>query len=221
MKIIGRTVAVALAAMSAQFVSGEDGVWSDPAFVFLRPETSSFWRTATNSVVTLPVKYPEGATSAALTVKGAGYSRTYADIPEGDFDLELPAADSPENENVYELALSFNDGRTVHTAKMGLIQGLMPDGEGATRCITSKDGVKWCKTRSRAVVPIPFGTKSFSVVVNGKKVDDGSGLDGAQGWYALSGLKTSDTIDLSMTGKDETADAGLVCRNPNFTVVIK
>ena len=86
--IVGMLVVVA--AMFAQPVLAEDGAWSDPAFVFLKPETSSFWRTATNSVVTLPVKYPEGATSADLTVNGVGYSRMYADIPEGDFDLELP-----------------------------------------------------------------------------------------------------------------------------------
>lgn len=216
--IVGMLVVVA--AMFAQPVLAEDGAWSDPAFVFLKPETSSFWRTATNSVVTLPVKYPEGATSADLTVNGVGYSRMYADIPEGDFDLELPVADSPENENVYELALSFNDG-TVRTAKLGLIQGLMTDGNGATRCIAPKDGARWSKTRSRAVMPIPYGMKSFSVVVNGKEVDDGFGLDGAQGWYALSGLKTGDTIDLSLSKEGETVNASLICRNPNFTVVIK
>ena len=43
-----------------------DGLTSDPAFVFLAPETSYFWRTATNSVMSLPVEFPEGATSATL-----------------------------------------------------------------------------------------------------------------------------------------------------------
>ena len=58
-------------------------------------------------------------------------------------------------------------------------------------------------------------------MVNGKEVDDGFGLDGAQGWYALSGLKTGDTIDLSLSKEGEEVNASLVCRNPNFTVVIK
>ena len=44
--IVGMLVVVA--AMFAQPVLAEDGAWSDPAFVFLKPETSSFWRTATN-----------------------------------------------------------------------------------------------------------------------------------------------------------------------------
>ncbi len=219
MKVIGKA-AVAMAAITAQLVMGEDPAWSDSAFVFLRTETSSFWRTATNSVVSLPVKYPDGARSADITVNGVGYSRTYKDVPEGEFILELPAADSPENENVYELRLSFDDG-TVRTAKLGLVQGLMSGGDGSTHCIVPKAGAKWNKMRSKAVLPIPYGMKSFSVMVNGKEVADDTGLAGARGWYALSGVKTGDRIDLFMSTEDEAANASLVCRNPNFTIVIK
>ena len=193
---------------------------SNAAFVFLRPETSSFWRTATNSTVSLPVKYPDGATSAELVVGGAGYSRTYANIPEGYFELELPAAEAPEKENVYDLVLSFNDG-TMQTAKLGLIQGLKPGAEGATRCLSSMNAAKWGRTRSRAVFPVPYGTGSFEVFLNGEKIAEESGLDGSQGWYALSGMKTGDNVAISASAEDVEMEASLYCRNPNFTVVIK
>ena len=94
---------------------------SEPTFIFLKPETSSFWNTATNSSMTLPIDYPNGASVATLSVKGVDYDRTYLNITEDSFDLELPAPDSPKTENVYDLTLTFNDG-TVRTAKLGLIQ---------------------------------------------------------------------------------------------------
>ena len=37
---------------------------SDSAFVILRPETSSFWTTATNSSMSVPVEYPKSSQSA-------------------------------------------------------------------------------------------------------------------------------------------------------------
>ena len=43
---------------------------SEPTFVSLRPETSSFWHTATNNVMTLPIDNPVGANSASLSVMG-------------------------------------------------------------------------------------------------------------------------------------------------------
>ena len=51
---------------------------SEPTFVFLRPETSSFWNTATNSTMTLPIDYPSGATKALYS----GKSQTIANVNE-------------------------------------------------------------------------------------------------------------------------------------------
>ena len=222
-KVKWKTVlATFAAAMSVQTACGASEMTSDPQFVFLRPETSSFWRTATNSTISLPVKFPEGATSAELTVEAAGYSRTYTDIAEGMYDLELPAADAPEKENVYRLTLLFDDDAgTVRTAKLGLVQGLMPDAEGATRCIAPQDGAKWNRTRSRAVLPVPYGMTSLSVAVNGSETVDAAELDGAQGWYAVSGLKTGDKVSVAMTADGEDRSALLTVRNPNFSVIIK
>ena len=93
-------------------------VSSEPTFVFLRPETSSFWNTATNSTMTLPIDYPSGATKATLTVSGVDYSRVYPDIaaPQASIEIDLPMPDSPQAENVYELSLTFDNGATPPTA---------------------------------------------------------------------------------------------------------
>ena len=98
--------------------------------VYLRPETSSFWHTATNSTMTLPVDFPFGASSATLTIAGAfGYSQTIPDITASSVTVTLPEArmdgSSPATEDVYDITLEFNDG-TVQTAKLGRNR---PDGK--------------------------------------------------------------------------------------------
>ena len=162
------------------------GDTSEATTIFIRDEIFSFWRTATNSTVTLPIDFPSGASSAALTVTGARYSRTYANLAAGSFDLALPPATSPDTENVYDLALAFNDG-TVRTAKLGLIKGLTDNAEGTTRCIVPFTARAWTKAKRQAVLPIPYGTTSFTVSLDGgEAVVTDTGLDGAQGWYVLS-----------------------------------
>ena len=159
------------------------GDTSAPAFVFLRPETSSFWHTATNSTMVLPVDLPSGATKAMLSVTGVEYSAAYENVQEGMFHLALPAATSPQSENVYELTLSFDDG-TVRKAKLGLVQGRLADAQGATRCVVPKASASWKRVKRRAVLPVPYGTTSFSI--NGEPVD--TGLGGDQGWFAIGPL---------------------------------
>lgn len=64
-------------------------VESARTFVFLKPEASSFWQTAKGSRMTVPVDFPDGATSATLTVRGAGYQKSYAIDPLGGGALNL------------------------------------------------------------------------------------------------------------------------------------
>lgn len=162
---------------------------SDPSFVIIRPETSSFWHTATNSVMTVPVELPAGASSATLTVRGLGYSHVYENLSGGDFTFSLPEPTSPEKENVYDLELTF-DNSVTRTAKLGLIQGLAAGGEGSTRYRgNSRNARSWEKVGDRAVLPIPYGTQTLEA--NGVSQD--LGLDGAQGWYALGGIPAGDT----------------------------
>ena len=172
---------------------------SEPTLVFIRPETSSFWNTATNNVMTVPIDFPSGATTATLTVSGVGYSATYADIEKGtdSYTFTLPPANSPQTENVYDLALSFDDG-TVRRAKLGLIEGLSPNAEGTTRCLAPANGRVWESVKGgRAVLPVPYGAEQISVTVNGETRTEPTGLNGAQGWFAL-GISGGDQVSLSM-----------------------
>ena len=200
---------------------------SEPTLVFMRPETSSFWNTATNNTMTVPVDFPSGATTATLTVSGFGYAATYADIQKGtdsfgtdSFTFALPAADSPQTENVYDLTLTFNDG-TVRRAKLGLIEGLSPNAEGTTRCLAPANGHVWSRVKGgRAVLPIPHGTTSFSVTVNGETRTEDTGLNGAQGWYAL-GLHSGDVASLSMIANGLPYSASLLGVRDGFVVVFQ
>jgi len=196
-KIAG-VVGAAVVSVAVSATAEVTELTSDPTLVFTRPETSSFWNTATNNVMTVPVDFPSGATAATLTISGIGYSDTYGNIEKGtdSFTFALPPANSPQTENVYDLTLSFNDG-TVRTAKLGLIDGYSPNAEGTTRCLAPSNGRVWGKVRDRAVLPIPYGTTSFSVTVNGEPQSADTGLNGAQGWYAL-GVKPGDEVSLSM-----------------------
>lgn len=219
-KTTGRAGALSmLAAACACAAFGSADMTSDPKFVFLDTKTSSFWRTATNHVVTLPVRYPDGATTATLTVVGSSWSMT-TNPPAGFFDLILPEPSSPETEDVYDLTLSFNDG-TVRSAKLGLIQGLMPDAEGATRCVIPEGRRNWRKIHRHAVLPIPYGAESFSVTVNGQAIASDSGLDGAKGWYALDGVGVGDSVSVSFMLGGIGQFASLLCGGNGFMLFFR
>ena len=168
---------------------------SEGAFIFLDKGTSSYWHTATNCVLALPIEKPEGATSATLSVTGLRYSATYANITASPFLLTLPAATSTATENVYDLTLTFNDaGATVRMARLGLIRGYDASTVALTRCLAPKEWRKWGWVKGRrAVFPIPYGMTSFTV---GGVVTD-TGLGGDQGWYALD-VPGGQTIPLTL-----------------------
>ena len=190
---------------------------SEPTFVFLRPETSSFWNTATNSTMTLPIDYPSGATKATLTVNGVGYNRVYSNLTGTSIEIDLPAPDSPKTENVYELSLAFDNGAAPRTAKLGLIKGLDSGAKGSTRCIAPAQGKVWSTATDRAVLPIPYGTTSFTV--NG--VEHDTGLDGAQGWYALSPIERGETITLSCLANGVSYAASILGGGNGFMLIFR
>ena len=190
---------------------------SEPTFVFLRPETSSFWNTATNSTMTLPIDYPSGATKATLTVNGVGYTRVYPNLTADSIEIDLPVPDSPKAENVYELSLTFDNGAPSRTAKLGLIKGLDSGAKGSTRCIAPAQGKVWSTATDRAVLPIPYGTTSFTV--NG--VEHDTGLGGAQGWYALSPIAPGATITLSCLADGVSYAASVMGGGDGFFMILK
>jgi hypothetical protein len=208
---------VAMSSFTAVLAASE--MMSARMFVHVRPEMNSFWRTATNNVVELPVDMPRTAKTATLHVEGSGYERTYSGLPGGVFRLELPEASSPERENVYRLTLSFDDG-TERTAVLGVIEGMRTADEGcSTRCRFSGDGLTWKKTASRFVIPVPYGTGSISVPGALAAVVPGE-FDGAQGWCALAaGAYGKLSIAAALPDSEMSADV-LVC-NPGCVMVLR
>ena len=194
---------------------------SDPTFVFVRPELSSFWNTATNTTLTLPIDYPVGTSSATLTVSGAGYSaKTFPNITGSSFTLTLPAPVSPQTENVYDFTLTFDDG-TVRRAKLGLVKSFAMDSEGTTRCLAPTDGDLWNGVKKRAVMPIPYGTTSFTMSVNGGAVTNvDTGLNGAQGWYALKS-EAGNSVSLSLEADGIDYFATLLVQGDGFFFIVK
>ena len=215
--MIARKMATLVGAAMVSVAVPAETIESEPTFVFLRPETSSFWNTATNNTMTVPIDYPAGATSATLAIRGLAYQRDYLNITGVDeFSFELPAATSPETENVYDLTLTFDDG-TERTAKLGLVQGLSPDSEGTTRCLAPSGSKVWSRAKGRAVLPIPYGMTSFRV--NGEDVD--TGLDGAQGWYALGKIDPNESVSLSMTAGGVEYAASLLGGGAGLMLIFK
>ena len=220
----GKTIrqVASLIGASLLTVTALGGDTSAPAFVFLRPETSSFWTTATNSTMALPIDYPDGSTEATLTVSGAGYrTRTYPNITGDSYTLVLPAPDSPQAENVYELTLTFDDG-TTRTAKLGLVQSFATDSEGCTRCLAPAGRKEWNVIIKRAVMPIPYGTTSFTLSLNGgawTNVDTGL-KGGAQGWYALMSA-IGDTMSLSLVADGVNYAATLLGTGNGLKVIVQ
>ena len=205
------------AAMLSSMLYGVE-LMSERTFVFLRPETSSFWHTATNSTLTLPVYYPIGATRAALTVSGVKYSySTNLPANTAEFDLELPAPTSPQSENVYDLTLTFDNGAS-RTARLGLVQGQSPDLEGTTRCLAPAEGREWSTVNKQAVLPIPYGATSLSVEVGGETtVTD---LDGSQGWHALR-VPGGKELSLSLLGDGFSHAVPLFGLSDGMTVIVQ
>ena len=196
-----------LAAVGAVLLSaGVLAADSASSFVFVNHDTSSLWRTARSKSVTVPVDFPDGATSATLAVEGVGYSANYEIAAPGPYAFQLPEATSPGAENTYTLTLTFDRG-PGKTARLSLIAGLEDGAAGSTRCL-SQDNRGWPRVSgNRFTVPVPYGATSLEV--NGTPVD--TGLGGAQGFLTLSGLPA--VMDLVVPETTYHAD---IVRMPGF-----
>lgn len=189
---------------------------SGRTFVHLRPEMNSFWRTATNNVVELPIDMPHSAKTATLRVEGTGYERTYPDLPEGSYRLELPEAAAPDKEDVYTLTLTFDNG-TERTARVAVIQGR---DNCVARCLVDPSSLDWRRASRRAVIPVaydPSGTSEISV--NGTRID--TGLDGAQGWCVLNDIAVGKTYSLAYEADDIVRTVDIVGYVKHFSIIIR
>lgn len=209
-------LALALLALPQQ-VSAATGDTSDPTFVYVNPKSCYHWHTATNSTMVLPICFPFGASSATLSVNGSIYA---SGITADSVTVNLPAPRFGLTEDVYELSLAFDNGKT-YTTRLGLLKGFSDCNTGLTRCIAPSGGRAWGKVDRLAVIPVPYGLSSFSVALNGgtaSSVD--AGLDGAAGWYAMM-LSGRTTAELAATAPDESLAASLWGAARIFTVSFK
>jgi hypothetical protein len=175
---------------------------SGRTFVILRPETSSFWTTATNSSMSVPVDFPKNSRSAKLEVSAdvGSYRFVLENITADSCSIVLPAAIAPRSENVYRLKLTFDDG-SVRTAKLAVVQGIRPGNEGSARCVVPYGALRWNRIYGRVVLPVPYGCTSLAI--NGRREE----LDGSQGWYALDGGVAGGSTEVSaiMDGEEYSA----------------
>lgn len=198
--------AALLATASAMCMAG-NAATSDPTPVFLRPAESSFWRTATNASFTVNIDYPEGATSAELTVKGMHYAVTVPNVTARQCDLTLPKATSPETEDVFDLILAFDNGVT-NVASVGVIQG-SGVAEPVTTRVLPPVPRKWGRAKGSSVLPIPSPTATLTI--DGEQVPAvGTGWYGWKptefGTYVLRLEDGAEPVEVSV----EVKDSGLV-----------
>jgi hypothetical protein len=71
-------------------------------------------------------------------------------------------------------------------------------------------------------MPIPYGTTSFTMSVNGGAVTNvDTGLNGAQGWYALSPIAKGDSVSLSYIANGVSHVADILGGGDGFFVILK
>lgn len=207
-------LALGLASLGFGAVAEEQGVnaamgESAPAFVWVQPEVSTFWHTATNHVLTVPVVFPEGASVATLSVCGDKFSANYEVQKAGvctDCTISLPEVKSQFDEDVFVLELRFDDeAGTVRNARLGLVRSGVSGNEGETRCLAPVNSRKWSKTAGCAVFWVPYDMTSLTV--DGEDFDPQ--LNGDQGWCALTGLTLDHLARVEMVAGGETYSTDL------------
>ena len=202
MKLNVMTAIAAGVALAGSALASDTG---DALLLF--KESGSFWHTATNSTLTVPLDFKDGATSATLTVRGSAYVRVYEGITTDEFTFALPPAEDIAHEDVYELSLVFDNG-TEMSARLGLPCGIAPGAEGATRCIAERS-TRWPKTYGNGLIPVP--AEMTALAVDGSPVtDETPGFTGAQGWLALGEVEKETTVDLSLLTGGQAVERTLI-----------
>lgn len=209
--------AVLTAAAMLPLMAVAAGNTSDPMFVYVNPKSCYHWHTATNSTMVLPVCFPSGASSATLSVNGAVQA---SGITTDSVTVNLPSPRCGSQEDVYELSLGFDNGKT-YTTRLGLVCGYTESDTGSTRCLAPSGDSAWGKMDSLAVIPVPYGTTSLTAALNGgiaTPVD--TGLGGAAGWYALR-LKGGSTVDLAAETPEGDFVASLSGASTGFFLIVR
>lgn len=203
---------ISLTAFAIGAVAWADGAISDPTMVMTRTDDSFFWRTAFGSTVTLAWEFPEGATSADITVSGLHFEREWEDLTTNALEVVLQEPATDADEDVYTMTIAFDDG-TVRTAKIGRVRGAGSD-EGTTRVLADDAGKRWQRLPGTAVLPIPQGSSVISI--DGQEVE--TGLEGAQGWFGLGAL--SGTTPVAVTFESVDGDLAALLYRPGGLMML-
>ena len=209
--------------MFSVFVAGAlamvaySGDSSEPSAIYVNPSSCYQWHTATNATMTLPVPYPNGAHSASLSINGTVVA---SGITTAFTTVTLPAPRGGASEDVYDLVLAFDNGETA-TAKLALIDGYSGTATGSTRVLAPAGTRAWGKVNGVAVGPVPKGTTSFSVAVDGGEASAvDTGLNGSAGWYAIR-LRGVSTAALEAETPEGDLDADIYSSAPGFILIVK
>ena len=169
-------IAAVMAASLALLPEVVRGTTSQSVVIERNPEKSFLWHTSPTGAFELRWAKPQGATSATLSVTGAGYSHEYENLTGDSLFLSLPPATTSRGENVYQLVLTFDDS-TVLRATLGSVSTL---GASSATAMALRESVRtWRRSGVYPVLPIPFGVERFEV--DGVATD--TGLGGDAGWF--------------------------------------
>lgn len=140
------------------------------------PEKSFLWHAAPTNTFMLRWVKPQGATSATLSVTGAGYSHTYENLTGDSLSLSLPPAVSAADEKVYELVLTFDNATFLRTT-LGAVSTV---GASSASAMSISDSTRaWSRSGVYPVLPIQCGVERLEV--DGVTTD--TGLGGDAGWF--------------------------------------
>jgi len=148
---------------------------SEPTLILANGSESLLWHSVLTGTSVARWDKPRTATSATLTIVGAYYRQTYANLTGESCEISLPPANGGK-EDVYTLTLEFDDG-TVRTAYLGAVDGLATGGTATSRRMRTASSPQWANFNDYAAIAIPAGATALTV--NGTPLPD---LDGSAGW---------------------------------------
>ncbi|MBO7165980.1 MAG: hypothetical protein J6V88_00460 [Kiritimatiellae bacterium] len=155
--------------------------------LFVETSHSHLWRTSESLSPVIEWETPSTAVSATLSVDSLRGEEIYDVTGKSKFELKFCEPNSLEDEDVYDLTLTFDCGTSnvVKKGQIGVVCGLGSTGtSGATANLRTLDS-KWNRLAARkAIIPIYAGNKVFTI--DGEEVE--TGLEGTAGWFGWKSI---------------------------------
>lgn len=190
------------------YASAVAGVLSNEASVLVNPGDTLLWHTLTSTTINLQWTRPAGAATTTLRISALGYERTFPALTDESLTLTLPAVAKADDERVYMLTLTHDNGESQQ-AVLGAIASVSAGDTARGNCL-DETGTRWGELRGRAVIPV---TGDFTI--DGEQVMTGLGND--CGWFYLTGRGRGAEITLA----DEEFSAVLKHVGGGFVVIIR